>query len=431
MANKVSINIGRSKLVSLHITSDWFSKFLVLLPFIIIYAGTVFQTTHKEITSISKVLAFLYMLIFIGYKRKVNTNLFLSTLIFIPFLIYGVLNSWILKAGISDGIRYLFPIVVLFYSYSIKDHFELLLKFIVFFVVLNFLVQLVNYFNWSRGIEQWFYYRTFNGFTYYNETAGIIRATGTVVFFGFLGFFNMVAFFIINAFYKGRYKKILLGIALFMLFASISFKAFGAFLIVVLLYNYKRLYKLAAYFLLLLLGVYLTFPAKINEFVQSLLLRISLYITEGNSARSESYRVMFKEISDFNLFGQGVGVFGGPASTAYNSWYYKIVGFNWYDTAWLNLTTTDTFPPHLFVELGILGGLTYLFVLITPLFRRKMNKRYLLVLAIYFCLFFDMLFSFSLNNLDYLLFSLVFVYPILFYREDLKHNEKLEPVYGS
>ncbi|MCB0745679.1 MAG: hypothetical protein KDC67_17380, partial [Ignavibacteriae bacterium] len=145
----------------------------------------------------------------------------------------------------------------------------------------------------------------------------------------------------------------------------------------------------------------------------------------------ESYRVMFNEIGNFNLFGQGVGVFGGPASTAYNSWYYKMVGFNWYDTKWLNLTTTDTFPPHLFVELGIIGGLLYLLVLITPLFRKKFNKRYLLVLAIYFCLFFDMLFSFSLNNLDYLLFSLVFVYPILYYKDENSVDDERQTIYGN
>lgn len=408
-----------------------FKQFLILLPFIIIYAGTVFQTTYKEITSVSKILAFVYMIVYIIYCNKVNTKLFLTTALFLPFLLYGIFNSWTFKAGISDGIRYLFPIAVLFYSYSIREHFGLLLKFIVFFVALNFLVQLLNYYNWWRGVEQWFYYKTEDGLVYYNETAGILRATGTVVFFGFLGFLNLVAFFIIKTFYRGRFKKVLLAITLFMLLASVSFKAFGAFFILIVLYYYKRIYKLAAYFLLLLLGFYLTFPEKANEFGQSLLLRISLYITEGNSARSESYRVMFSEIGNFNLFGHGVGVFGGPASTAYNSWYYKTVGFNWYDTAWLNLTTTDTYPPHLFVELGILGGLTYLLVLITPLFRKKINKRYLLVFAIYFCLFFDMLFSFSLNNLDYLLFSLVFVYPILYYKEESSIDNQPQLTHGS
>lgn len=423
MTNSEIIHSSTKKGFSLGIPKHWISNFLVLLPFIIIYGGTVFQTTIKPITSASKLLAFVYMIGFIIYKRKVNKNLFYATLAFVPFLIYGVLISWNIKAGVSDGIRYLFPIVVLFYSYSVKDRFDLLLKFVIFFIVLNFVVQLQNYYNWMRGINQWFYYRTSNGYIYYNKTAGIIRATGTVVFFGFLGFLNMIAFFLINKFYKGRFKIVFLAITLFMMFASVSFKTFGAFLIIILLYYYNRIYKLVFLGLLLLIGVYFTYPDKINDFVENAVLRIELYVTEGNSARSESYRVMFHEMGNFNLFGRGVGVFGGPASTEYNSWFYNEVGFDWYDAKWLGLTTTDTYPPHLFVELGILGGLVYLFVLFVPLLRRKLSSRYLMVVAIYFALFFDALFSFSLNNLDFLLFSLVFVYPILYYKP-----KKLAPV---
>ncbi|MDB9980461.1 hypothetical protein OAD52_01980, partial [Ulvibacter sp.] len=91
---------------------------------------------------------------------------------------------------------------------------------------------------------------------------------------------------------------------------------------------------------------------------------------------------------------------------------------NWYDTKWLNLATTDTYLPHLFVELGLVGGFSYLLILITPLLRKKINQKYIIVAVIYFCLCFDMLFSFSLNNLEYLLFSLVFVYPIYYYENN-------------
>lgn len=417
MVNSAELNTISENKRSYKISKKYLVQFLVLLPFLIIYTGTIFQTTHKEITSISKVLAFGYMVLYICYTRKLNSNLFFNTFLFLPFLIYGIFNSWLIKAGLSDGLRYLFPITVLFYSYSIRSHFNLLLKFIIFFVVLNFAVQIVNYVNWGRGIQQWFYYTTDDGLVHYNSTSGIIRATGSVVFFGFFGFLNMIAFFIINKFYFGKYKIILLGITLFSLIGSMSFKAFGAFLIILFFYYYKKIYKLIGFLLLFLVGLYFTFPEKINDFVQDLMLRISLYITDGNSARSESYRVMLNEMANFNLFGIGVGSFGGPASTQYNSPYYVKVGFNWYDTAWLNLTTTDTYPPHLFVELGILGGIFYLFALITPLLRKKINTNYLVVFAIYFCLFFDMLFSFSLNNLEYLLFSLVFVYPILYYKK--------------
>jgi hypothetical protein len=358
---------------------------------------------------------FSYMIFYVISSRKVNKNLIYVTIPFIPILIYGVLNSFSIKAGIGDGIRYLFPIVILYYGYAIKEHFGLLLKFVIAFIILNFLVQMVNYVNWIRGVNQWFYYITETGYVHYNQTAGIMRATGTVVFFGFFGFFNMIGFFLINKFYRGPYKIYLLGISLFGLAASLSYKAFGAFLIVLLIYYYKHLYKVLASILVVLLGIYVSFPEKINTFGEDIIIRISLYLTKGDSARSESYRVMFNEIANFNLFGRGVGVFGGPASTSYDSTFYKAVSFNWYDTEWLNLVTTDTYLPHLFVELGLVGGLLYLLILITPLLRRKLDQKYIIVAVIYFCLFFDMLFSFSLNNLEYLLFSLVFVYPIYYY----------------
>src|SRR5699024_2764204 len=290
-------------------------------------------------------------------KRKVKANLFYSTLLFLPLLLYGVLNAWNLKAGVSDGLRYLFPIAVLFYSYAIKEHFSLLLKFVVFFIVINFLVQIVNYINWMRGIQQWFYYTTEDGYVHYNKTSGVIRATGTVVFFGFLGFMSMISFFLIKFYYRGRHKLVLLAISLFLLLASFSYKAFGPFLIILLAYYYKDIYKLILGLLIGGLGIYLIIPEHVNLFFQNLLLRIKLYITQGNSARSESYRVMWNEIFSGNWFGRGAGVFGGPASTAYDSWYYHMVAFNWFDAKWLGLTTTDTYLPHLFVELGIIGGL--------------------------------------------------------------------------
>lgn len=401
----------------LSIKKTYIYYFLILIPFFLVYAASTMSAFNKGISSALKLGAFIYMISFVLANLKFNKNLFYSFLIFTPFLIYGIIISFSFRAGIDDGIRYLFPIVVLFFSYSIKNHFKVLMAFIIAFVVINFITQLFNYFYFFEGGIQWFYYSTSDGYRYVNKTAGILRATGTVVFFGFFGFFNMIAFFIINKYYYGRYKNLLLGITLFGLLGSISFKAFGAFLIVLALYYYKKLYKVAGCLLLLLIGIYFTYPKKINLFIENLILRIQLYITEGNSARSESYRVMLNEFGNFNIFGRGVGMFGGPASTKYNSPYYSEVSFNWYDSAWLNLPTTDTYLPHLFVELGIIGGFAYLVVLITPILKTKINNKMKLVLVIYFCLFFDMLFSFSLNNLEYLLFSLIFVYPILNYEE--------------
>lgn len=370
-----------------------------------------------------KLLATIYMLSFVIAKNSYNKNLVISTLLFLPFLVYGILISFNIKAGLSDGLRYLFPIVVLLYSFSIKKHFELLIKFIIVFVIINFLAQLVNYYYWIKGVNQWFYHITDHGVVYYHTASNILRATGIVGFFGFFGFLNMVSFFILHKYYHGRGRKIILTIAVISLTASFSFKTLGAFLVVLFVYYYKHAIKILGGLVVLTLSVYLIAYSRLQLLVEEFLIRIQVYITEGESARSESYRVMFNEMANFNLFGKGVGVFGGPASTTYNSPYYSEIGFNWYGIEWMNLTTTDTYPPHLFVELGIIGGLIYLFVLLTPLFRYKLNQRMSLILVIYFCLFFDMLFSFSLNNLEYLMYSLVFVYPIFHYQKQFSKKD--------
>ena len=113
---------------------------------------------NKGISSALKLGAFIYMISFVLANLKFNKNLFYSFLLFMPFLIYGIIISFSFRAGIDDGIRYLFPIVVLFFSYSIKNHFKVLMAFIIAFVVINFITQLFNYLYFFDGGLQWFYY---------------------------------------------------------------------------------------------------------------------------------------------------------------------------------------------------------------------------------------------------------------------------------
>jgi len=372
------------------------------------------MNTDKTLGTLIKFSGFGFMVFYSLLQLRFNRNLVIATSLFIPFLIYGVLNSFDIRAGISDGLRYLFPIIILFYSYAIKKQFPILLKFVVAFVILNFLVQIVNYVNWLRGIDQWFYYEI-NGKVYYNRVAGIIRGTGVVVFFGFFGFLNLISFFLITNYYHGRFKKTLLAIAVFGILGSMSYKTIGTFLLVLFVYYYKHFIKVISALAVLVSVVFFSFAEKGILFLESFYLRISLYVTGSKTARSESYRVMIEEITDFNLFGKGVGVFGGPASIKYNSPYYFEKSFKWYDAEWLNLVTTDTFYPHPFVELGIIGAIVYLSVLCVPLMRKKITKNWVFTTLIFFAIFFDAIFSFSLNNPEFLMFSLVFAYPILHY----------------
>jgi len=392
---------------------------LVLLPFILVYTGSVFTNINSKLSAFFKISAFIYMVIYVVVKRKTSSNLLKATLIFLPILIYGILNSFYWKAGVEDGIRYLFPVVTLFYGYTIKDKMPFLIKFVVFFVVINFLVQIVNYYYWLKGVNQWFYYSTPEGFRYYNSTAGIIRATGLVTFFGLYGFMNLISFFLILRYYFGKYKKLVLAMALFSFVASISYKTFLGFAVILLFYYYKYIIKYVFYALLVIVVILASSPKLLDKLTHDIVFRYQTYVAGGHSVRGESYRIMFNNIFEGNWFGHGVGSFGGTASTKYGSPYYKEIGFDFNDfpSRWLHLKTTDTFPPHVFVELGIIGSILFFLVILSPLFRRKVP---VIVLIIYTILFIDMLFSFSLNNLEFLLYSLVFIYPIIDYESKLK-----------
>jgi hypothetical protein len=387
----------------------------ILLPFVLIYVAEILQFSDKDLSGKIKLAAIFYMLLYVLFK-KINSTLFQVILLFLPFFIYGFYDSYNMNASIEDGIRYLIPIIILLYGYSIRTHYKLLFGFLVIFTLLNDFVQINNYINWIRGSIQWFYYKTDYGMQY-NTSSGIIRGTGIVGFFGLFGFLNMVSFFIIQKYYYGKYKKLLLTITVISVLMSLSYKTIGTFLFIIFV-SYKNKLKVIYITSILIIGGILMYPKKMLNFVDDLWRKIDFYITEGNSARAESYRVMFSELFNFNFFGRGIGSFGGPASVKYNSPLYEFFNFNWYYTT--TLATTDTYYPHLFVELGIVGGLMYLFVICIPLIRKTKISKLKVPLIIYFTLLFDTVFSFSLNNPAFLMFSLVFIYPIFYYESNVK-----------
>ena len=197
------------------------------------------------------------------------------------------------------------------------------------------------------------------------------------------------------------------------MFLSFSYKTLGTFFFLLFL-DYKNKLKLISIIAFGLLLALVTMPSMLVSMGENLSYRVREYVTEGNSARAESYRVMFSELLDLNLFGRGVGSFGGPSSVTYNSPVYEDVNFNWYHTT--NLATTDTYYPHLFVEMGLIGGLLYLLIILSPLlFFKWKTYKFKIVFVLYFALFFDSLFSYSLNNIAFSVVSLIFIYPIYYF----------------
>jgi hypothetical protein len=396
---------------------------IVLFPFFIIFLSEILQISYKEFSSLLKIIALGYMVFYSIFSLKYSNILLFFSLLFIPIFTYGIFNSFNFNAAINEGVRYLFPVVVLFYSYSIRNHFKLLLTVLIAFTLINDAIQLINYINWIRGVDQWFYYYGVNGMRDFHTSSGIIRATGIVVFFGLFGFLNLIGFFLTKHFYIGKHKKLILVIFAISIFLSFSYKTIGTFLLLAFL-QYKNKLKFFRVVLVIYIVAQLLIPSILMKMWGSLILRIQQYITVADSARSESYRVMFSEFANFNLFGRGIGAFGGPESVNYNSPFYDEVSFNWYKTT--NLNTTDTYYPHLFVELGLVGGVFYLLLILSPIFMKWPKSKLYIVFVIYFSLLFDSLFSFSLNNIAFAMISLVFIYPLYYFNFEIDKNFKIK-----
>lgn len=403
---------------------DILRNILILLPFGMIFVSEILLPITPTLSSIFKVLAVIIMFLFAIIGLKFHASFIVLLTIFFPLFIYGILHSFNINAAIAEGVRYLFPISVIMYSYSIRRHFKLLFFAFIIFVLINDFWQVINYINWHRGVDQWFYTNDLYGRRTFNVSSGIIRATGIVAFFGLFGFINLIAFFLAKKYYHGKLKTLLLSIFIISLFLSFSYKTIGT-LLVVLFIQYKnklRFFQIVGGFFILAL---IAIPKVVASMGESIVLRVEQYITEGDSARAESYRVMLEELANFNLFGRGVGSFGGPASVTYNSPVYSEYHFNWFYT--IDLATTDTFFPHLFVEMGLVGGVVYLLIILAPLFLPWKKDKFKLVFVIYFALFFDALFSYSLNNIAFLMVSLLFLYPLYFYEEE-NEDLNIEPV---
>jgi len=139
--------------------------------------------------------------------------------------------------------------------------------------------------------------------------------------------------------------------------------------------------------------------------------KINFYIVVGNSARFESYRVMGEFLSQGQLLGEGLGSFGGPSSVIHHSPLYAKYHFNWFGMEEV-LKTTDTFYPHLFIEMGLIGGFLFLLMLFVPIFQSKNKDARKLNKFIIITLLFDAIFSFSLSNMFMLSYTIMLFYSI-------------------
>ena len=79
----------------------------------------------------------------------------------------------------------------------------------------------------------------------------------------------------------------------------------GTFIILLFIENRNKLKVFAAIGVIFVLAL-VTVPKFMADIFKNLNYRVEEYVTQGYSARGESYRVMVDEIRRGNLFGRGV-----------------------------------------------------------------------------------------------------------------------------
>lgn len=357
-------------------------------------------STSFNLISYSRIVCTCFLLCVFGFSlRRIESGQLMHLILLGSIFAYNLFLSFNDRAAFEAFVRYLFPILFIYYGFFYRECLLDLVCAIFAIVIINDLVQLFVY---LQHFAEFDIVKVKLLSSYYIRASGL---TGPSSF----GFFNFVAAVLSNRFLTGNKRKV--GTVVFLVFAFLSFSY--KIWVLVFIYTFYLYRKKMVFYLLL--GAFAIFCITNFEnlanssIAQQGEIRLEKYTYGGISARAESYRVMFESFLEGNILGKGLGYFGGPASTKYGSPAYLKYDFGWYDTPYLR--TTDTYYPHLFVEIGILGGILYLILFFIPLFYNKVAQENLIAyLFILSALFFDAMFSFAIQAHDYLAFSAVILY---------------------
>ena len=376
----------------------YLSDVLFLFPIWLLYFAEIFSNYNVYVSGLLKQLVFLLMLIFILYKNSYNRTLLFIFLFFVAFLFLNLLKSFNFTAGLEEFIRFLFLPVVLMFGYSYREKIDLLILSIIMIAFLSDIYQILVYLSYYSGSG--FFESQLKDGTIYNS--GFFSVSNALL--------NFIAFILVFKFYHLNYRRFFLVFFYILTFLTFSYKTLP-FLFISLFIFIKKHYKFKLFIIIVFLTISFLSYNYILEMYEVFIKKIDFYIVVGNSARFESYRVMGEFLSQTHLLGEGLGSFGGPSSVIHHSPIYAKYNFDWFGMD-MELKTTDTFYPHLFVELGTIGAFLFLSLLILPVFQSKNKDAKQLNLFILTTLIFDALMSFSLSNLFMLSYTVMLFYGI-------------------
>ena len=275
------------------------------------------------------------------------------------FLIW---RSFSLDAALGAFVKDLVPILLILLGFVYREYAEQALKAIVVIALLNNVAQLmVVYPVQQLGIL---------GGRLPFSGSPVFRASGLmdVAVFEYLNFLSAV---IALLFFK---RRSLLWVSVFCLFGMLALqaKSIPIFSLVWLIAVFRRdsapaFWRFIVIFLMFsAILIVLSFGGGggfglLGELFQA---KVESNVKYLDSVRAISYFAAFNEIANGNLFGAGLGEFGGPQALLFQSpLYLKYVPIE------SQLITTDTYYPHVLVEWGLIGAVFYFSVLFLPLLR--------------------------------------------------------------
>lgn len=389
------------------VTVGGFGAFLMGAALVVFFISDTLLSLDNAYSQPVKVFAFSLLLLAIALRPRFHRAIVLIGAVF-AILLFNLGKTFFIDAGLEEFMRFLFPVVITIAIYAYREKINILIGVLIVVTITNDLFQIYFYVAYVSGLPLLLPVRIDSGV--------FLRAQGWLGFFSEFAYLNFSVFVLYRNFSSG--DKSLRRSWLFATFATVAFSF--KLMAIAFLYplsmgrlNGRRLAILGGIILIIVLAFFIGAFDSLLVVVGS---KIGFYITQGNSARAESYRVMFESLQAGNFLGEGLGSFGGPASVKYGSPLYSKYHFDWYGLGGY-LKTTDTFYPHLFVELGLLGALVWCFFI---LFYGQGDKRGRLWWFFMLVLLFDNFFSMSLLSPGYIFSALIVMYVIS--REDISFS---------
>lgn len=386
-----------ARLARRQITNGAVGFIVLALAYLAFFISDTMLALDDDRSQIIKVCAFGLLSLALAMRPRFHRLIQLAAPLLLLLLV-GLMRSFNKDAGWEEFLRFLFPVVITMTLFAYRDKLDGLVTVFFAVVISNDLFQCYFYLAYLTGMPLLLPIRIDSGL--------FLRAQGWIGFFSEFSFINFCAFMLCRWYRPTKSAKFMSWI--YMLFAVLGF----SFKLFVPLMFYPLIVKKGTLrvWVVLVAGICAALFLLANGYLDSLLgvasAKLSFYVIAGNSARAESYRVMFESLGKINLIGEGLGSFGGPASVKYGSPLYSQYHFNWYGLGNI-LKTTDTFYPHLFVELGLIGAAIWMQFVLFYGQGRKWSAPWLFIVGA-FC--FDNLFSMAILSPSYVFSALLIMY---------------------